>query len=35
VLDGQAKRGRIPDLWDGLAARRIVDILVRDLGGQE
>jgi UDP-N-acetylglucosamine 2-epimerase (non-hydrolysing) len=32
VLDGESRRGRIPDRWDGAAARRIVDILERDLG---
>ena len=31
VLDGKAKRGRRPDLWDGRAAERIVDILVAQL----
>ena len=31
VLDGGGKGGRIPELWDGLAAVRIVDVLVRDL----
>lgn len=33
ILDGEARRGRVPDLWDGGAARRIVDILERDLAG--
>lgn len=28
VLSGQYKRGRCPDLWDGQAARRIVELLV-------
>jgi UDP-N-acetylglucosamine 2-epimerase (non-hydrolysing) len=32
VLDGQGKVGRIPRLWDGQAAARIVDVLERDLG---
>jgi UDP-N-acetylglucosamine 2-epimerase (non-hydrolysing) len=32
VLDGETLRGRIPDRWDGAAARRIVDVLARDLG---
>lgn len=27
VLDGTYKQGRIPDLWDGHAAERIVDVL--------
>jgi hypothetical protein len=32
VLDGESREGRIPDRWDGQAARRIVDVLERDLG---
>ncbi|MCP5056929.1 MAG: UDP-N-acetylglucosamine 2-epimerase (non-hydrolyzing) [bacterium] len=32
ILDGSAKQGRIPDLWDGGAAGRIVDQLAADLG---
>lgn len=32
VLDGEARRGRVPERWDGRAARRIVDVLERDLG---
>ncbi len=32
VLDGKGKRGCRPELWDGQAARRIVDVLERDLG---
>lgn len=31
ILDGEAKKGRVPALWDGRAAARIVDILERDL----
>jgi len=31
ILDGDGKAGRVPDLWDGLAARRIVDVLEGDL----
>jgi len=27
VLDGKIKKGRIPELWDGKAAERIVDII--------
>jgi UDP-N-acetylglucosamine 2-epimerase (non-hydrolysing) len=34
ILDGGGGRsGRVPDLWDGRAAVRIVDVLERDLGG--
>jgi UDP-N-acetylglucosamine 2-epimerase (non-hydrolysing) len=29
---GQGKQGRVPDLWDGLAAQRIVAILETSLG---
>ena len=32
ALDGNAKKGRIPALWDGRAAARIVDVLARDVG---
>ena len=32
VLDGQARPGTRPELWDGKAASRIVDILVARLG---
>jgi len=32
VLDGSAKQGRVPALWDGGAAGRIVDVLARDVG---
>lgn len=31
VLDGQAKRGRIPDLWDGRTAPRIAELYERRL----
>ena len=34
ALDGQGKQGRVPELWDGSAATRIVDILERDLGSK-
>jgi len=27
ILDGKSKAGRVPELWDGRAASRIVDIL--------
>jgi UDP-N-acetylglucosamine 2-epimerase (non-hydrolysing) len=33
IIRGEGKRGRRPDLWDGKAAVRIVDIIVRYLGG--
>lgn len=32
ILAGRGPKGRIPDLWDGTTARRIVDVLARDLG---
>ncbi len=31
VLDGKAKKGQIPELWDGKAAERIVEIIERTL----
>jgi len=31
VLEGEARRGRVPEGWDGQAARRIVNVLERDL----
>lgn len=31
ILCGAAKKGRLPELWDGKAASRIVDVLERDL----
>jgi UDP-N-acetylglucosamine 2-epimerase (non-hydrolysing) len=33
ILDGDGPRGRVPEKWDGAAARRIVDVLERDLVG--
>ncbi|MBW2275638.1 MAG: UDP-N-acetylglucosamine 2-epimerase (non-hydrolyzing) [Deltaproteobacteria bacterium] len=33
VLEGHGKKGRVPELWDGSAATRIVDVLERDLRG--
>lgn len=33
ILAGSDRQGRIPDLWDGTTARRIVDVLERDLEG--
>lgn len=32
ILDGQGKTGQVPELWDGHAAERIVDVLVREMG---
>jgi UDP-N-acetylglucosamine 2-epimerase (non-hydrolysing) len=34
ILDGGGKRGRVPQKWDGAAARRIVDVLERDLASE-
>ncbi len=31
VINGQAKKGRIPELWDGKAAERIVSIIARNV----
>jgi UDP-N-acetylglucosamine 2-epimerase (non-hydrolysing) len=31
VLDGEARRGRLPERWDGRAAQRIADVLEKDL----
>ncbi len=31
VLRGEGKQGRRPHLWDGKAAQRIVDVLVKEL----
>jgi len=33
ALDAPSAHGRMPRLWDGRAAARIVDVLVRELGG--
>ena len=30
ILNGKIKNGKIPELWDGKAAERIVDILIKD-----
>jgi UDP-N-acetylglucosamine 2-epimerase (non-hydrolysing) len=35
ILAGGGQRGRIPELWDGLAAERIAEILQRDLAGAD
>jgi UDP-N-acetylglucosamine 2-epimerase (non-hydrolysing) len=32
VLDGKSKAGRVPELWDGKAAERVVETLLK--GGQ-
>ena len=32
ALDGDAKRGRCPELWDGRAAERIVNVLLTHIG---
>jgi UDP-N-acetylglucosamine 2-epimerase (non-hydrolysing) len=32
VLDGQGKKGRIPEKWDGKSAERIADLYARFLG---
>ena len=31
ILSGRGKKGSIPAFWDGHAAERIVDILLREL----
>jgi UDP-N-acetylglucosamine 2-epimerase (non-hydrolysing) len=28
ILEGEGKTGRVPELWDGRAAERIVDVLL-------
>ena len=35
VLSGKSKAGRVPALWDGHAAERIVEILLRELPGRK
>ena len=35
VLGGKKKSGRIPDLWDGKAAERIVEVLVEGMGSKQ
>ena len=32
ILKGNGKKGKVPDLWDGKAAGRIVSILAGELG---
>ena len=34
ILIGKVKKGRSPDLWDGKAAERIVEVLLRSFGVQ-
>jgi len=34
VYDGAAKQSRVPELWDGFASKRIVEILLKNLGDQ-
>ncbi len=34
VLSGRAKRGRLPELWDGRAAERVAEVLVRFCDGR-
>ena len=31
IIEGKGKKGRIPELWDGKAAKRIVDIICKKL----
>ena len=31
ILGGKIKKGKVPDLWDGKAAERIAEILVKNL----
>jgi UDP-N-acetylglucosamine 2-epimerase (non-hydrolysing) len=31
MLDGERKRGRVPELWDGKAGERIADIIIHDI----
>jgi UDP-N-acetylglucosamine 2-epimerase (non-hydrolysing) len=35
VLAGRGKQGRLPELWDGRAAERVAEILVRFCGRRE
>jgi UDP-N-acetylglucosamine 2-epimerase (non-hydrolysing) len=32
ILEGKAKKGTVPPLWDGRAAERIANILLHDMG---
>ena len=31
ILEGRGKKGKVPPLWDGRAAERIVEIIIREL----
>jgi hypothetical protein len=31
-MNGKGKKGNYPELWDGKAAERIVEVLLKDLG---
>jgi UDP-N-acetylglucosamine 2-epimerase (non-hydrolysing) len=35
ILDGKGKAGRIPQLWDGKAAERVVEVLLKLLSSRE
>jgi hypothetical protein len=35
ILKGVLKPGRIPEMWDGKAAKRIVDILMDEIEEEE
>ena len=34
ALAGRGKRGRVPELWDGHAAERVIDVLVREVSAR-
>ena len=34
ILDNNFKKGQIPELWDGHAAERIVEVLVDKVNGE-
>lgn len=35
IVAGRRKQGQVPPLWDGHAAERIADVLVKELGGKK
>jgi|GEM_PF-4032998 len=35
ILDGNAKKGKIPPLWDGKASERIADIIIKWMNTEE